>query len=302
MKKSSIKFVLVAFVIGSGIFAVPCLASYASVNHSDNMETTFNSVDGSNQNSKDVIKQRIESIIQECMYDTAGLYDNTSRELKQLLIKVNKIDYEVQQRISMVDENERYKVAFWDFNFWTGGDISVDDYDILKIQSQAQESASIKVQFKGTDSDFEKKQTEVTIQMVCEDGEWLIDDIYNLKDMLSEYLRSGNKIPVRNNDDEIKSQNETADGAFNVNDNDEQPKDDPCDRIVDAYSKCTDLCEAAGNSNDNKEKKKLFMEAYNINKKLVADPTTSECFPNNSFIKDNLEYIEGRLKDLGVEF
>lgn len=277
MKKSSIKFVLVAFAICSSFFAVPCLASYANVNHSDNMVTTVNGVDGSYQNSKDVIKQRIESIIQECMYDTAGLYDNTSRELKQLLIKVNKIDNEVQQRISMVDENERYKVAFWDFNFWTGGDTSVDSYDILKIKTQGQESASIKVQFEGTDSEFEKKQTEVTIQMICEDEEWLIDDIYNLKDMLSEYLRSGNKIPVV------------------------QPKEDPCDRIFDAYEESTDLRKAAVASTDRDEKVKLFLKAYNTLKDLMADPNYSDCFIMDDSAKSNLEYIEEELKDLGVE-
>lgn len=76
---------------------------------------------------------------------------------------------------------------------------------------------------------------------------------------------------------------------------------DPCDRIMDAYENCTDLCKAARNSNDNIEKTKLYKEAYIINKKLVADPATSECFPNFSFIQDNLEYIEEELKELGVE-
>lgn len=310
MKKNSIKFVLVAFVTSCGFFAVPYLSSYASANHSENLVTTASSVNGSNQNQDDSIKQRLESIIQECMNDISNIYDYCSYELSQELVFVNEAD-----ELTKCDTctNKMYEVPFWDFDFWTGEDFSAESYDILKIQYRTQDSTYVKVQFHGTDSHLQRKQTVVTIKMIYEDGKWLIDDIYNLKEMLFEYNFHKVKIPVRKNDgieyiveeDVIKSENETmkantTTGAFNVN-NDGQPKDDPCDRIIEAYSKCTDLCEAADNNNDDKEKKKMFMEAYNINKKLVADPATSECFPNYSFIKDNLEYIEGRLKDLGVE-
>lgn len=195
------------FVISCGFFAVPCLTSHASNNHSENFVTTASSVDGLNQNQEDSIKQSFEEIFQECKTNSLLYY--TSQELSKLWNEVNKIDEVLRDDIGgkRMKGYERFDGVFYNFCCWTGkSNCYPYDYVIKEIFGVTDEIGYINVVFKCQDIyDEPLDDVEVTVKMKYEKCiyewsleeeykyKWVVDNVYNFKQMLREFIKSGKK-------------------------------------------------------------------------------------------------------------
>lgn len=305
MKKNSFIFVQVLFVYSCSFFAVPCSASHAVINHSEDMSTTVYSDDGTNQNLEDAIKQSLEAIFQVCKdCGSESLMSYTSNELMQLWSDVLNIDGVVQEHVKYgfkkKEGYERFDDIFWDIDCWTGKKKCYPyNYIIKEIFDVTDEIGYVNVLCQCQDVyDEPLDDVVVTVKMKYEkkwefdeEKQWVVDNVFNLKNMLREYIKSGKKIPVDLRYKDIEDVSKPVGKSNN----------DPCDRIFDAYEQSTDLRKAALASNDREEKVKLFLKAYNILKEIMADPNYSDCFIMEDSAKGNLEFIEEELKELGVE-
>lgn len=279
MKKNSFIFVQVLFVYSCSFFAVPCSASHAVINHSEDMSTTVYSDDGTNQNLEDAIKQRVEYITEDCMNDPLKIIFYFSDELYGLKEEFASKYFEDNDGDTFMND------------YWTG---KVNSYPkhffIKKIFDVSDKIGYVNLLCQHENSDgMRLDDVLVTLKMIYVNGEWQVDNVNNLKDVFREYIRSGKMTPI-------------VEGKLGVKADEENVVDEyTCDSIYDAYSECTDLRKAADASNDRNEKEKLFLKAYNTLKRIMAAPIFSECFPMEDSAKGNLEYMEDKLKELGVE-
>lgn len=73
------------------------------------------------------------------------------------------------------------------------------------------------------------------------------------------------------------------------------------DDMVKALNEAGELCKTARETSNKKEVIELYMKAYEIYKKIETNPNMPDTFQDPSFIKESREYLEMKLKELGVK-
>ena len=246
----------------------------------------------SNASPQDDFYQQVKSIIQELVESGAiadTTYNYTSKELKNLLIKVNDL--------------EREDKHFWDIEFWTGQkDFYLNNMKLMEIYDVTDEFGFANVLCQGENLDGEPKDVIVTWKLIFEDGNWLICDRYNLRAMLNEFLVSGIKIPAVEGKLRFIHDKKTAEQSNEkpADMPNEQPFVQPADTIIKTLNEAGELCSIAIKNSDKKEKIALLSKALNIYRNVMSNPDTSLYILDTGVIKEGIAYIEEQLKKLGV--